>query len=105
MLSPFNGKPKLKTFVVITIIPFFSNACQFWLTYNVIMRKYNEQEVEEYKLEKSRIGTMNTDESMKLKEREKEKEKIGNGETGEKLLENAGLDKTIKIMFEEVIIT
>jgi len=58
VLSPFNGNARLKTVVVITIIPFFSNAVQFWLTDNVIMRKWNEEEVQTYIVQHSVENTM-----------------------------------------------
>ena len=48
----------LKTLVVITIIPLFSNAIQFWLTDNVIKRKWNEEEIHEYVLTHSNDNTL-----------------------------------------------
>jgi hypothetical protein len=48
VLLPFSGNNKVKIFVVITIIPLFSNALQFWLTDNVIKIHHSPDEVQEY---------------------------------------------------------
>jgi len=76
VLSPFNGNQKSKTFIVITIIPFFSNAFQFWLTDNVIMRKYNDEEIKAYKETHSEHHSMHHEDDLALPINEKNNKEV-----------------------------